>query len=295
MQELPGPVEWEGECVKLVEYFAHKKGPNFPKNSRGSASYRRAPNRQISEVFVHQTAGASRDGQAAVDRLANWITRGPKHGIVNGKRRRIGGGRGFPGVPYTFVVPTSPQLHGGKYVVYRCWSDEWATWHTKGHSLTGVGVAFAGSFESRHARAFSSRAVREPKVMAMEAGQELILEYLLPRYGLKVDALRGHFDAGKAACPGDALEAWIRRTRGESVSWWGVAEKFGPVDQRPLASDEHRAEAMTVIGIEVGDDSDDYRMAVEIFQESAGLVIDGLWGPMTEAAIRRALAEFLVC
>lgn len=287
---MPGHViEWEGATTRLVQYTTHKKGVNFPMNWRRSAGYRRELGRKINRVILHQSAGNPRDGRDAVDRMASWITRAPKYAEKNGKRRRVGGGRGFPAIPYTFMVPFRPVIEDGKSVVYRLWDDTWHTWHTRRANRDGVGVCFAGSFQTRHSKKFSDA---HPTSQALAAGEELILDYLLPRYGLTTDDLCGHFDFGKPMCPGDAIEAWVRRERGETVTWFEDEEDHGP-DDRPLVAREQQIAALQSLGYGIDSDlrdRDDWRFAVESFQEDAGLVADGLWGPNTERGLRFALA-----
>lgn len=282
-----GVTEWESETTRLVRYTSHKKGPNFPFNWRKSGRYYERQGRQIEKVIVHQSAGPRRDGVEAVDRMAEWITRAPKY---NGKRW-IGGGRGFPGVPYTFLVPHRPEVRDNKLVIYRLWGDEWVTWHTRRHNRTGVGVCFAGSFRTRHAPGFSDA---NPTAPALEAGRSLILDYLLPRYGLTTDDLSGHFELGKSTCPGDCLEALVRRLRGETVTWWDAREDEPVLDRRPLRTFAQRCAAFASLGYADErdlSDPDGWRMALESFQGEYGLVVDGLYGPMTEKALRIELAK----
>lgn len=281
-------IEWESTTTRLVQYTTHTKGVNFPQNWRRSAGYRSELGRKVQRVILHQSAGNPRDGRDAVDRMASWITRAPKYAEKNGKRRRVGGGRGFPAIPYTFLVPFRPEIVDGKSVVYRLWDDSWHTWHTRRANRDGVGICFAGSFETRHSKKFSNS---HPTSQALAAGEELILDYLLPRYGLTTDDLCGHFDFGKPTCPGDALEAWVRRKRGETVTWFD-GDEAPELDDRPLVAREQQIAALQSLGYGVGlllDDRDDWRFTVESFQEDAGLVADGLWGPNTERGLRLAL------
>lgn len=299
MSSITQITEWESSKVRLVRLAGIAQNPNYPYNWRKSSAYRSMEGRRVRKVFVHQTAGPSRDGIEAVTQLASWITRAPKFKLdsggrivtrkVRGKDKpiRVGGGRGFPAVPYTFVVPTRPEMQDGRFVVYRCNNDDMVTWHTKGHNRTAVGVAFCGNFATRHSSGGSTRGVDDT---ALEAGTSLILDYLLPRYSLTEKDLRGHFDAGKAACPGDQLEAWVREQRGEFVNW----DTAGKADERSLRTWEERQAALASLGFDVGAIDGIWgfatRSGLEAFQEHAGLVSDGVWGPLTEARLRVALA-----
>lgn len=279
--------EWESDTTRLVQYYGHTKGVNFPLNAKRSAGYREQVGRKVNRVIVHQSAGNRRQGQDAVDRMASWIVRAPKYGERKGKLRRVGGGRGFPGIPYTFLVPSIPDIQDGKSVVYRCWDDAWLTWHTRRANRDGVGVCFAGSFQTRHMRKFSGD---DPTGPQLAAGKDLIENYLLPRYDLKADDLTGHFDHGKATCPGDCLESWIRRKRGETVTWFDPP--YAETDDRPLVTRSHKIAALIELGYGDDDDlidCDEWRFTLESFQSDEGCVVDGIWGPQTEMALRRAL------
>lgn len=283
--------EWENDKVRLVKLTGLTRHTNFPFNHRSSARYREIQSRKVEKIFVHQTAGSKRRGLDAAARLSEWITRNPKYGQRKGKGKmvRIGGGRGFPGAPYTFLVPYVPDVQGGRFVVYRLWDDDWVTWHTKGNNRVGVGVAFAGSFRTRHQNKFSDHS---PHETAMLAGTTLIEKYLLPRYDLKPADVSGHFETGKPTCPGDDLEAWVRRLRGEKIRWLDEDKKF---DSRPLYNHEQKILAFVELGFDREgaelDCREGFRMAVECVQDESEIVVDGIWGPQTERAVRLLLTE----
>lgn len=300
-------IEWENETVRLVKLSGLPLHPNFPFNWTKRSKYFRQEGRRIRRIFAHQTAGSKADGLDAAIKLAEWVILPPRYKLDeygnvvyrktrSGKRKPVvlGGGRGWPGPGYTFLVPYRPEVQDRRFVVYRLWDDEWHTWHTgDDENEDGVGVAWSGSFRTRHAPTFSTL---DPHPTAMEAGQSLIVDYLLPRYNLKPDALRGHFDAGKPTCPGDAIEEWVRQTRGEDFDDRENAEEAtAKVDMRPLDTWRQRQAALVDLGFDVGPAGVDgvfgfaTRRAVEAFQDSVGLVSDGVWGPRTEAAMRRAL------
>ena len=299
--------EWENDTVRLVKLSGLPRHRSFPYGTKGQRGgrYIELREREIAAVVVHQTAGSKRDGTDAALAVARFATADPRYhrdatgAVVTRKTRRgqqpvrSGGGRGWPGAPYTFVVPYRPAVVDNRLVVYRCWDDQWHTWHTSRYwNRRSVAVAFSGSFRSRHAPRWSETA-GEPEVLQLEAGKALILDYLLPRYGLSPETgLIGHFDAGKAACPGDTLEAWTRHTRGEeSVDW--VPESDAE-DSRPLDTWSERQAALHETGYDPGPIDGHWgwrtRSAVEAFQFDHGLVVDGLWGPRTEQAMRQALA-----
>lgn len=300
-------VEWENDTVRLVKLSGLPTHQNFPYGTKGrrGGAYIEVTGREVAAVVVHQTAGSQRDGTDAALAVARFATSNPRYKVDDdGKvvmretRRgttpvRIGGGRGWPGAPYTFVVPYRPSVADGRLVVYRCWGDKWHTWHTSRHwNRRSVAVAFAGSFRSRHAPKWSQRA-GEPEATQFEAGKTLIMDYLLPRYGLApATGLIGHCDAGKAACPGDRLEAWVRSARGEDGIEWAPASDAE--DNRTLDTWRERQGALVQCGYDPGPIDGIWgwrtRSAVEAFQFDHALVTDGIWGPLTERAMRQALA-----
>ena len=302
-------VEWECDTVRLVKLTGLARHPNFPLNYRRSAGFVRRSSRLreggIEHVYIHQLAGPFKHGLSSAIGLADWTTRNPR--FNNGKR--VGGGRGWPGAPYTFHIPFFPEIVDGKAIAYRLWDDDWHTWHTRrGLNTRGVAVGMGGMLITRHAPKWSARAARDPNPVQLACMETLVLDYLLPRYGLTPEGgLTGHFEAGKPTCPGDVLEAWVRRQRGESVTWlepgrapWDERdpEAEAPAESKvSLESWAARQTALIDLGYDLGrwgaDGVPGYytRAAVEAFQEAAGIVVDGVWGPQTERAIRIALAK----
>lgn len=317
--------EWEGETTRLVKLGGLKRHQNFPYgHKKRSGAYREIPNRQIEFVIAHQLAGSFRGGIANAIALANFATASPKYKLnedgtlylrnVRGKEKPklIGGGRGWPGAPYTFLVPFRPEIVDGKLEVYRLWDDQWRTWHTGKHwNSRGVAVGFGGSLITRRAPKWSAGHARDPDPTQFVAGAELITEFLLPHYGLTGENILGHFDAGKVTCPGDILEAWVRIQRGENVDWlepgrapWddrdSELEPVPMLDDRPLDTWTQRQQALVDLGYDLGGwgpngdgvdgrPGDDTRSAIEAFEANAGLVVDGVWDDGVERKIRAEL------
>jgi len=297
---LTRTTEWEGEHVRLV------KLGGLP--GRGYAK-RRSP---ISLLFVHQSSTRLRAGTDAALAIARSHTSPPTYKLnsdgtilyrtVRGVQRKqwVGGGRGWPGCGHTFVVPGIPQVVDRKIEVYRIHDDDLHTFHTGPYyNRVGVSVCFAGAFSSRHTRPTPrERAAPEPD--AMMAGAELILDYLLPRYGIEpAEGLKGHFDAGKPACPGDYLEAWVRTNRGEPAIVNNPAARDPSTIPKPKAQtfDTHEARmtALASLGFDLGDGEmgvwdEGAKEALRAFQSMADINVDGRWGDQTEAATRLALA-----
>lgn len=279
----------------------YRKASFFPKNVAGTASFLNIPNRRISEIVVHHSAGGLYEGIRAVDELAAYFTALPRYKQdengqfvrdEDGELIKIGGGRGWPGIPYTFVVPGIPQVEDGRLVVYRIWSDSWRTWHTGGvHNSHGVGICVGGWYRSR--REVLTEARDRPTDEALAALNGLV-DYLAQRYALplKPGALLAHREAGGTACPGDALEAWVRQKRGDSPL---LPPKKGPKDMRDLSTVRALQEALVELGYDPGqvDGLMGPRTAngLRAFQRQAGVIPDGVFGPITEAALRRALHQ----
>lgn len=295
-------IEWESDTTRLVRLTGLPRSPLWPKGHGTSSGYYKINQRRIRRIYLHQSAGSSRDGIEAPTRIAEWIIKAPRYKVDeagnlilrNGRKIWIGGGRGFPAEPYSFVIPTRPTVEDGRSVVYRCWDDEWVTWHTRRGNRTGVGVCFAGKFATRHAPQFSDQ---HPTTSAMAAGADLILNYLIPRYNLTLDDLSGHFEMGKPTCPGDALEAWVRERRGEGVDWFhGDEDVTEPeLDNRDLYTQKQRIRALRDLGFDAWWDLNEpegYRLAIEAVQLAGGATVDGIYGPQSERVLRQLLAEW---
>jgi len=295
-------VEWESEKTRLVRLHGLRMG---------SPGYR-SRSAKISSIIVHQSAGNNWEGQKAAEKIANFHAGAPRYKTdpktgeilkrkVRGKMRKwwIGGGRGWPGIGYTFVVPYIPAVVDGKFEVYRCQPDKLHTYHTGRHfNRHGVAVCFAGNFGR------DVKDMKNPDPTALIAGEDLILNYLLPLYKInKNSALLGHFDAGKKGCPGGYLEQWVRHTRGEDVDdprdAPGVLddEEFDvyAADDRTLKTYAQRQQALIDLGYDLGTwGADGYwgeasKGALLAYQYHAGLAVDGRWGTLTEHAIRMDL------
>ena len=300
-------IEWENDTVRLVKLGGLERHANFPYNWKKTAAYRERPGRKIVGIVCHATQGSNADGLSAATKLARYCVANPKYKVDaagdlvyrttrSGKKLpvSIGGGRGWPGASYHILVPYRPEVQEGRFVVYRLWDDSWEIFHTGApHNDDKIAIAWAGSFHTRWIQGFTDQ---DPHPTAFEAGTTLVLDYLLPRFGLTTAQLFGHFDFGKPTCPGDFLEQWVRQARGETIERESE-EATVPLNMRELKSWRQRQEALIELGYDVGPDGADglygfwTRRAVEALQANAGLVIDGVWGPKTEGAVRRLLAS----
>ena len=186
---------------------------NWPYSHRRSGRYRLIRGRQVDRVYWHHTGGAVRPGLDGPEATARYCVRDPQSG-----------GRGWPGMPYHLFIPYEPETtQAGQLVVYQCQPLDMWTWHTGGKDARGrsrnrhgVGVVCQGRFWSRHRPDDQPLAGQTgwPSAEQMVASEALWQGFLKPTLGLTDAQLRGHFDAGKATCPGEQLQAWVRHVRG---------------------------------------------------------------------------------
>mgnify|MGYP003531400814 FL=1 len=294
-------IEYDDGVVRIVHLQGSIQGPNFPRDLDGDDAFVRKPGRTIGQAIFHHSAGGFYDGLKAVERIAEYAIAPPvyerdtegKLVLRNGRRKLIGGGRGWPGVPYTFVIPARPAYEEGRLVLYRIWDDEWQTWHTGGiHNRFGVGICIGGWYASRH-DLLAQHAKAQPTEEAMICADHLA-DYLMDRYRLKPSAetLTCHAECGKPACPGDFVENWVRVKRGDQpINILQPARE----DARPLASVRQIQEALVELGYTPGTVDDRWgpltANALRAFQASQGIRADGIFGPVSRQAMRQALAR----
>lgn len=288
-----GSIEWVGDTFLLEDV-----SELLP---RGVGSYR-TRGAGVEEIIFHQTAGGTHQGLAGPRMTATfhstptaWATKPDGTPVLDRRGRRVacGGGKGWPGIAYHFLVPYLLESDGpqGKHTVYRTQSDGAVSYHTGGSAnRRGVGVALQGLFASRHA--VLPGAKDGPSAAQVSVLEELV-EYLGGRYGMgdPSSALRGHFDYGKPACPGDAAEQWLRSRRGEEFT----LQSSTAAARVDLSTWKARERALWLVGqLEKAPDGlydYDTRAAVERFQSVAGIVVDGVWGRQTQAAMLVALRD----
>ena len=212
------PVVFENELIVVQDVAGEMpRHRNWPYNHRRSARYRLIPNREIDLVFWHHTAGGIARGIKGPASTAAYCVADPD------PNSKWGGGRGWPGMPYHLFIPHLPEMtEAGQMVLYQCQSLEMWSWHTggkdkrgRGRNQYGLGVVCQGCFWSRHDpdRKPLRGQTGWPSVAQMMASHALWFGYLKPALGLTNAQLSGHFEAGKPACPGELLEAWVRHVQ----------------------------------------------------------------------------------
>lgn len=302
-------IEHEDDTIRVRFLDGFRTGPRFPRESDGNERYVKVPGRKILAAVFHHSAGGFYRGIQAVERIAAFCIAPPEYARdedgsfkldAKGKLVVIGGGRGWPGIPYTYVIPAYPELEDGKIVLYKIWHDDWVTWHTGGiYNHHAVGVVIGGWYASRHdllsmTRVGDGKAAHERPSAEALAGADALADHLMERHGLQLgpDTLKCHAELGKPACPGAFLENWVRTKRGEEPI---LDPGLGREDPRDLTEVRHIQAALLELGYrpgEVDNTMGPYTMhAIKAFQRAQKLRADGIFGPLTRQSMRLALAR----
>lgn len=162
---------------------------------------------RIKRVVVHQTEGGVTPPPRGLINEAEYFIRPPS------ESGGIEDGRGWPGFAYTFWVPFYPLTAGdGLFIVYRCQPDDVVSNHTRFANGTAVSVAFQGRFKSVEPHPFAGDLSGPQRLLFAP-----LMQHLLGRYGLGVDAVAPHSAFGKPSCPGFELERCIRDLQGKGT------------------------------------------------------------------------------
>lgn len=204
--------------------------------------------------------------------------------------------RGWDDPAYTFWLPRVPDVDTeGRFLALRCNPDTTRSWHTGGDlNDLGVSIAFQGAYDGDGGE-IEVHPTEAQLVMAAALLDHLEATHPAFRRQDKDEQgrylLTGHWEHGKAICPGDAITLWTRTQRGE-----GLALRAGNVadptatEVRPLHFGiASRQLALRAAGYDPGpiDGMQGYqtRAALERFQRAQGLRVDGHWGKHTAAAM----------
>jgi len=246
---------WEAIKKSYPEAYAEAK-KNGSVEGEG-LRWKKRSLKHIDRVIVHQTAGG--DDPYATSR---YHIR-PNHVSPYG----------MPGIGYHFYIPKLPKVDSKQRIfVFQVNPLENLTWHTKGCNTTGVGVVCGGSFYHPQWRGGKEN----PTSSQMKAVSGIWM-YLKEMFNLTDRGLYGHFQFGKAACPGQKLEEWVQRTRMAAPSEF---------------SEDHWEDiqfALQELGFDPGPLDGVYgprtRGALQEFEElykAWGMTVDGYWDDVTK-------------
>jgi putative peptidoglycan binding protein/N-acetylmuramoyl-L-alanine amidase-like protein len=215
--------------------------------------------------------------------------------------------RGWDGAAYTFWFSKIPDRdEKNRIVVYRMQPDHVKSWHTGGKlNEFGIGLGVQGNYDGNWDLLSSGlpKIDRQPTPAQFEA-LRLGLRYVLQRYdGINIGqqsahsdhSLTGHWEHGKLCCPGDALRAWVERTRtGAPIAFKPgrpeIPERVdGEVDPFRFTPEQYQ-KALYYVGFNPGPIDgilgDRTRAALEEFQEFSGVEVDGWYGLETAKAMK---------
>ena len=277
--------------------------------------------RTVNIVVFHQNYGNILPGEQGPIATAQFITRNPVFKCTEcdtewtgspscrscpnghpGQSKRVRGGRGFPKLPYHVWVPFKPlKDNEGRWIVYQCLGFNERSSHTPGANAHGIAVCVQGMHYSRHlGKKFRPWPGTDGRMSEAQAAvvPRLFPEWLSKHPDLTLGAkdIAGHFMFGKAACPGDEVEHYVRIKRGESVKEPNRMDYVEKAINDPFDSWKERQTALVVVGYHLGGFGDNKdgvdglpgdatRQAITDFQEDMGLVADGMWGRQTEKAM----------
>lgn len=298
------PSWWHGHSSKSTQHLDdprtvnlvvfHQNYGNILPAEKGPIATARFCTR--SPVFKCQTCGTVWEGSPQRRSCPNGHP---------GQSKRIKGGRGFPKHPYHVWVPYTPQIdEKGRIIIYQCLDFMERSSHTgSGANAHGIAVCIQGMHYSRHLgkkfRAWPGTDGRMSKEQAAIL-PNIFPEWLTKHANLSLGAkdIAGHFMFGKAACPGDEVEYYIRAKRGEKVGEFSGFEyiEAGINKDDPFDTWEERQRVLYILGYDLGSygsngdgvdgkPGSSTRQAIEDFQSDKKIVVDGLWGRQTENSI----------
>lgn len=217
---------------------------------------------------------------------------------------QIAGGRGYAFMSYGLWIPFNPLMENGKWLIYQNFTPKIRTWHSGAGNKWGFARVFQGSFVSR----LLGKTFRKipgtdghPSKPQREMSIPVFTEYV--RGNLLGDnlVLRTHADFGKPTCPGDDLENIVREYNCLPIIKLSTSKKIGDPTFAKLGDWFKRQQALVDLGYPLGGDftnpgidgipGDKTKYAIELFQLDHGLNPDGVWGPLTDAAVLTTLRK----
>jgi len=209
-------------------------------------------------------------GWGSVEAVAEYHTGKTSH-------LRPGGTRS---IAYTFAVRRNGQIVLCNDLDLAVWSHGYKD-REGDENAEFMSVLFEGMF---HGDGVTDPTAGEPNAAQILSGLAL-WSVCKEEWGWNDDCLYGHFLFGKPACPGNTLKAVIQGVRANAT-----------VKKKDLKFDtvKARQEALKALGYYKGAVDGQWgpasKGALTVFQAKAGLPADGIWGPLTEIAMRDALA-----
>jgi hypothetical protein len=202
---------------------------------------------------------------------------------------------------YHVFVPYHMKMSNGKPIVYYCVDFNETTWQAGAGGNAGFGVGFQGMFRSRHIKRFRPfpGTNGNPSDLQRQVCIALFREWFQPLFRFEREQLTGHWQWGKAACPGDWIENAILEFRsGESLADTGEEDP----GSEWFDTWAERQAALFDLGYNLGEygpqkngvdgyPGDMTRMAIELFQEDVGIEVTGLWDDVTEDAMMAAFKD----
>lgn len=282
-------LEHESITYKLVNVIDKlPRHSNYPWNWRKSSRYYDIPGREINACYIHQKGGGYIKGFGGVLRTGRFLVLNPKY---DNNGNWVGNGRGWPGYSYNIDIPHSPEIEDGKFIIYYCQNWSTVSWHTKGDNTNTIAVALQGYFKSKHGGRFVpyKGTNGKPSSEQMEALEDLVENFIKPKFNLDDERILGHFESPKPklTCPGDFLTDWLMRRRQQ------VFRTSIPVGQDPfldykLDTWERRQAALVAIGYDIGEygekkngvdgmPGERTRIALEAVERRCGLSVNGIW------------------
>jgi hypothetical protein len=331
---------FEGSCFvikDLRKVFDKIVSSGFPYNWRGKGggvSPHHFGPKVIEYVVYHQTYGSISPGEEGPKRTATFLTADPKFQCKEcghkwtgspkypstkcpkcvGQGKNLGYGRGFPKMSYHVFAPFRPQLNeNNKPILYYCVDFNERTWHSGKANKHGIAVGFQGRFDHPTLKYFrpTKGTDGQPSEVQKSIALPLWHEWIYPLLQKTQPKLMGHWEWGKAACPGGWLQSSILLTRGEKPLKGYEDLSATPPEPVWTSSElfdthEERQAALVLLGYDLGpygphkngvdgDWGEASRTALHAFEEELGLPPgdgdDGNWDEATEIAMTRVFKD----
>jgi len=325
---------FEGSCFVVKDLrreFKKYKSSGYPYNWQGKghgySPHSEGP-KDVKLVIYHQTYGSISDGEKGPNSTASFLVRNPwfqcnecstkfegkpswpreqcpKCGSKSVKNMAYG--RGFPRPSYHVFVPFRPKFNEkGKCIIYYMVDFNEKTWHSGASraNRTGVAVCWQGRFRHPSMGRFipTKGTDGEPSQWQKMIAEPLWVEWLNPAFQINdTKKLMGHWEWGKAACPGGWLQSKILRMRGEKPLpgyetddapapqvQWVPSELFNTLEEQQAA--------LVLLGYDLGpygpykngvdgDWGDLTYAALKGFEQDAKITQNGYWDEETETAM----------